>query len=291
MGSGGLAMLIPPSGIAVLLAAVGEISIGKLLIAGVIPGLLLACFYATYIIVRCKLQPSIAPPYEVTAWSLSEKFKDTVLYVLPLGIILFLVLGLIFLGIATPTESAAVGALGSIFLAAAFKNMNWEVMKKCILGALHVTVMTLMIITAATTYSQILAFSGATQGLIGLATNLSASPILIVAAMQVILLILGWFMCMTSMIMIAVPIYMPIINALGVDPVWFGILFVMNMEMAYLTPPFGFNLFYMKGVAPKDTSMGDIYRSVIPFVLLQMFALALVMVFPAIALWLPNKMY
>ena len=201
-----------------------------------------------------------------------------------------MVLGLIFLGIATPTESAAVGALGSIFLAAAFKNMNWEVMKKCILGALDVTVMTLMIITAATTYSQILAFSGATQGLIGLATNLSVSPILIVASMQVILLILGWFMCMTSMIMIAVPIYMPVINALGVDPVWFGILMLLNLEMALTSPPFGMLLFVMKGVSPPGTTMGDIYRAGIPFLMCDLVLMGVIIAFPIIELWLPNMM-
>ncbi len=290
MGSGGLAMIIPPSGIAVLLAAIGEISIGKLLIAGIIPGLIIASLYSSYIILRCKFQPSIAPSYEVTLPPLSKKVKDTVKYVLPLGFIIFLVLGFIFLGIATPTESAAVGALGSIILAVIYRRMNWEVMKKSIMGTVQVSVMTLMIIAAAITFSQILVFSGATHTLVRIVTGLPLAPMLIMGAMQVLLLFLGMFMSMTSIIMITIPIYMPIVFALGLDPVWFGLVMLINLEMATTTPPFGMLLFVMKGVAPAGTTMGDIYKAGIPFLLCDLITILLVMAFPILALWLPSIM-
>jgi len=290
MGSGGLAMIIPPSGIAVLLAAVAEISIGKLLIAGMVPGLIIAFFYASYIIGRCYLQPSIAPSYEVTPTSLPEKLIGTAHYVLPLGLIIFLVLGLIFLGIATPTEAAASGALGSFLLAALYRRLNWEVVKKSIMGTVQVTVMVLMIILTATTFAQILSYTGATRGLIAFTTAMPLVPIAIIMAMQALLLFLGMFVGIVPLILICTPMFFPIVNALGFNPIWFGLLMLINLEMAQTTPPFGTLLFVMKGVAPPGTTMGDIYKAGIPFLLCDLTAMALVIAFPILALWLPGMM-
>jgi len=290
LGSGGLAMMIPPSGLAVLLAALAEVSVGKLLIAIIFPGLLMAILYATYIIVRCYLQPSIAPPYEVLPTPLKVKLKASAQYILPIGFIVFLVVGLIFLGVATPTEAAATGTLGMFILAAMYRRLNWEVVKKSFSGAIEMTGMTLLIIAGAKAYGQIVAHSGAAAGLVELATILPLAPIIILIVMQVVLLILGMFMSVVAVMMITTPIFMPVVYALGFDPVWFVVIFLLNMEMGQTTPPFGLSLFVMKGVAPPDTTMGDIYRAAMPFLYCDLIAMALIIAFPAVALWLPGLM-
>jgi tripartite ATP-independent transporter DctM subunit len=290
LGSGGLALMIPPSALAVLLGAIGEISIGKILIAIIIPGLLMAALYTSYILLRCSLQPSIAPAYEVPPVTLSEKLVGTVRYILPMGLVLFLVIGLIFLGIATPSEAAATGCVGSIILALMYRRLNWEVLKKSVIGTLSVTSMILLIIAGATAFSQILAYSGATAGITQLATGLPIEPIFIFIAMQVVLLFLGAFMEPVSIMMVSLPIFVPIILAFGFNPVWFAVIYLLNIEMATTSPPFGLCLFVMKGVAPSNTTMGDIYRAALPFLACDLVAMILIMVFPELALWLPNQM-
>lgn len=290
IGSGGLAMIIPPSGIAVLLAAVAEISIGRLLIAGMVPGLMIAVLYATYIVGRCHFQPSVAPSYDVVTTPFLEKVKAAVRYVLPLGLIIFLVLGVIFLGISTPTEAAASGALGAFLMVAAYGRLNWEVVQKSIMGTVHVTVMVLMIILTATTFAQILAFSGAARGLMAFTKALPAAPIFIVMAMQAVMLFLGMFVGIVPLIMICAPVFFPLIEALGFDKIWFGLLMLINLEMAQTTPPFGTLLFVMKGVAPEGTTMGDIYKAGVPFLICDLIVMALVVALPGLVLWLPNLM-
>lgn len=249
LGSGGLAIMIPPTSLGVLLAALARISVGKLLIAIIIPGLLMAFFYAAYIIIRCLLQPSLAPTYEVTPTPLLEKLKNTGKYVLPAGLIIFLVTGVIFLGIATPTEAAASGAIGTFILAACYRRMNWQMLKTSVGSALEISVMMLIIIAGAKAFSQVLAFSGASKGMIQFVLSVPLAPILIVIAMQIILLFMGCFMEIFSIMMITIPIFIPIITALGFDPLWFGVIMLLNMEMATTSPPFGLSLFVMKGVA------------------------------------------
>ncbi len=290
MGSGGLSMLIPPSALAILLAALNQVSVGGLLIAGILPGCLIAFFYAAYVVIRCLLQPHLAPPFEVSKLSLSEKLRATFIHVVPLGLIIFLVIGLIFLGIATPSEAAALGALGTIFLAAVYRKMGWETLRKSIMGTVRVTSMMFMIIVGSMTFSQIMAFSGASAGLIQLVTGLDLPPMMILISMQVILLFLGCFMDNLSMVMIAIPIFLPIVHALHFNTLWFSLIMLINMEMANTTPPFGLLLFVMKGVAPKGTTMGDIYKAGVPFLLCDATAMILVMIFPQIALFLPGLM-
>ncbi len=288
MGSGGLAMIIPPSGIIVLLGAIAEISVGKLLIGGVIPGLIIACLYASYIIIRCYLQPSIAPPYELTPVPLLHKLVLIGRYVLPLGLIIFLVLGLIFLGVATPTEAAASGALGALFLAACYRRLTWEVIKKSVIGTMEISIMLFMILTGAMAFSQILSFSGASLGLIELAVGLPLAPIMLFISMQVIVAFLGTFMSIVPIMIIVLPMYMPIVYAMGWDPIWFGIIMLVNMEMASTTPPFGMLLYVMRGVAPPGTTFGDIVRAGLPFLLCDFTAIVLFIAFPILVLWLPN---
>jgi len=290
LGSGGLAVMIPPSGLAVFIAAVAEASIGRMLIAIIVPGLIMAALYAMYIIGRCHLQPYLAPPYEITPTSLSEKVVDAALHILPIGLIIFMVVGVIFVGIATPSEAAATGAIGAFILAAAYRSLNWEKIKKTFAGTLEVTIMLFMIVAGATAFSQILASSGASRSLAEFAAGLPLPPIVIVIIMQVVLLFLGMFMSVAGIIMITLPIFVPIICVLGFDPVWFGVTFLLNMEMAMTSPPVGMGLFVMKGVAPSDTTMGDIYRAALPFLYCDLVVMILLLAFPAIALWLPGLM-
>ncbi|MFC2013978.1 TRAP transporter large permease subunit [Chloroflexota bacterium] len=290
MGSGGLAMMIPPSALGVLLASLAKISVGKLLIGGILPGLIMAFLYSGYIIARCWLQPSVAPPYEVSTIPFSKKIMPFVKYVLPLGLIVFLVIGLIFLGVATPSEAAALGVLGCFLLAAVYGGLNWQVIKTSTLGALRVTIMVFMIIIGSITFSQLMAFSGASAGLLQTVTGMTVPPIVLLIGMQLILLFLGCFMDNLSIMMITIPIYIPIIQTLGWDPIWFAVIMLVNVETGLITPPFGLSLFVMKGVAGADTTMADVYKAGLPFFICNLIAMAVIIAFPVIALWLPGMM-
>ena len=290
LGSGGLAIMIPPSSIAVFLAAIAVVSIGKLLVAAIIPGLLMAALYAAYIITRCQLQPSIAQAYDVAGVPISVKLLATVRYILPVGFIIFMVIGVILIGIATPTEAAATGTVGVVILIAIYRKLNWPVIKKAFSSAIGTTIMIFMIMVGAQAFSQILAFSGATRGLAQFAIALPVAPLVIIIAMQFVALILGMFMNVTPVIMICIPLFIPIVNTLGFDPLWFSAIFLINTEMAVTSPPFGLSLFVMKGVSPSGTRMGDIYRAALPFLGCDLVAVALIIAFPAIALWLPSVM-
>jgi tripartite ATP-independent transporter DctM subunit len=288
LGSGGLAMMIPPSALAVLCGAIAEISIGKILIAIIVPGLLMATVYALYIIVRCLRRPDLAPAYDVDPAPIKEKVTSTMKYVLPQGLVVFLVVGVIFLGIATPSEAAATGAFGTFFMAFIYKRLTWEVLIKAVKGTLSVTGMMFLIIAGAMAFSQILGFSGASAGLSELAAGLDMPPIVIIMIMQVIILFLGGFMDVVSIMMIVLPIFVPLVRAFGFNPVWFAVLFLLNIEMAGTSPPFGMSLFVMKGVAPKDTTISDIYLAALPFLGCDLIVMILLFLFPSLALWLPS---
>ena len=288
LGSGGLAIMIPPSAIAVLLGAVAGISVGRILIGIIVPGLLMAAAYAGYIIIRCWLQPSLAPSYEVKTPTLSEKLKATVWHILPLGLIVFLVTGVIVLGIATPSEAAATGALGSFLLTAFHRRLTWDVVKKSMVGTVTISTMILMIITGVKAFSQILAFSGASRSMIAFVAELSVSPIFILLGMLAIITFLGMFVDLIAIMLITLPLFMPIVNGLGFDPVWFAVIIMLALEMAPTTPPFGLILFTMKGVAPPDTTMQDIYKAALPFLVCDLVVLIMLIAFPQIVLWLPD---
>ena len=290
LGSGGLAIMIPPSALGVLLASLSRISVGGMLVAIILPGIMMAVLYAVYIVVRAWLQPELAPSYNVIPTPFSEKVILTCKYVLPLGSIIFLVIGLMFLGIATPTESAALGALGCFVLLFIYKGWDLKTIVSSVSHTLKITVMMFMIMTGAMAFSQILAFSGASSGLVQLAGTLNLPPMFILIFMQIILLFMGVFMEPLTIMMVTLPIYMPIVKNLGFNPLWFGTIMLINMEMATTTPPFGLVLFVMKGVAPPDTTMGDIYKAGLPFLVCDGIAMGLVMAFPWLALYLPSLM-
>jgi tripartite ATP-independent transporter DctM subunit len=285
LGSGGLAIMIPPSSLAIILATLGKFSIAKLLIAITFPGLLMAVCYSLYIIIRCKLQPHLAPTYDVTPAPFREKIVLTVTYVMPLAIIIFLVTGVIFLGIATPSEAAATGTLGAIVLALLYKGINKNKLKGTIFTTIEITVFILLIITGSTAFSQILAFSGAIGGFTKWVIGLSMPPMLLLIAMQILLLVLGCLMDQVAIMMITLPIFMPVVNALGFHPVWFGALYLLNMEIATTSPPFGMSLFVMKGVTLSNTTMADIYGAALPFIGLDLLVMTLMIIFPDIVLW------
>jgi len=289
MGAGGLAIMIPPSALGVLLAALGQFSVGDFLVAIVVPGLMMSVAYAIYIVARCWLQPHLAPAYPVAPVPIRKKLWNTALYIFPLFFVMFLVVGLIFLGVATPTESAALGALGTFLLAAMYGGLNWRMVRESLLSSMKITVMLLMIITGSTAFSQILAFTGATSGLAEVATSTGLSPMVVVIFMQLILIIMGMFMEPLSIMMLTVPIYYPVIQAFGYDPVWFGAIMLLNMEMATISPPFGLNLFVMRGVAPRGVTMGDVYAASIPFLLLDLVVMGFLLAFPPLVLWLPGQ--
>ena len=291
LGSGGLAHMIPPSALGVLLGAIGLISIGKILLAIIVPGLLLGALFASYILIRCSIDPSLAPSYEVRFIPLSEKLWALIRYVLPVGLVIFLVVGVIFLGIATPSEAGATGAIGTFLLAAMYGRLTWGVVKKSLAGTAGVTVMILMIIAGAAAFGQNLAYTGASRGIVQFTVDLPMSPILIIIAMQVLVIILGAFMEGASILMVTLPLFIPVVKALGFDPVWFAVLLLINLEMAVISPPVGLCLFTMKAVTPPDITMGDLYKAAFPFLALDLIAMGLILAFPAIALWLPSKMF
>lgn len=288
LGSGGLAIMIPPSALAVFLGAVAEISISGILLAIIIPGLLMALFKALYIGIRCWLQPSIAPPYEAAPSTLSDKLLSLARDILPIGFVIFLVIGVIFLGVASPSEASATGALGMFLLVAAHRRLNWYVVKKSFISSMEIIGMLFLIMCTAKTYSQILAFSGASRGLVQFALDLPVEPIFVIAGVMVIVLILGMFITASAIIMVVIPLSMPIVLALGFDPIWFAVLIMLGIEMGGTTPPFGVILFTMKGVGPPGTKIEDCYRAAMPFLGCDLIVMILLFVLPVIALWLPG---
>jgi tripartite ATP-independent transporter DctM subunit len=266
-------------------------SVGKLFAGGVVPGLLLALCYIIYIGVRCYFQPHLGP-----ALALEERgtLRDKVISLKGLtlpALLITAVLGCIFFGITSPTEAAAVGALGAIVCAAIRRQLSWTMLKDSALKTLNISSFTAFIIIGAVVFSTVYTGLGATEMIKTTIVGLDVSPLVILIIMQLSFIVLGMFLDDLAILFLCMPIYLPIIKALGFDPVWFAVLYVVNMQMAYITPPYGINLFYMKAVAPPDISMGDIYHSVLPFVLIQVVMLALFIMYPNIILWLPNLLF
>lgn len=290
LGSGGLAILIPPSSLAIMLAAIGEINVSRLLMAIIVPGILVAILGCIYIIGRCIINPNLAPAYEVKKVPLKKKLIDTAKYILPLFLILFSVIGVVLLGIATPSEAAACGTLAAFILAACYGKLNFKVIKLAIIDTIKNSAMILIIIAMSTTFSQILAYSGAAAGLTRWATSLNAAPLVVIGGMMVVVAIMGGFMSLTSIMLITLPIFLPVVKSLGFDTVWFGVIFLINIEMAMLTPPLGTNLYVMLGVAPKGTTIVEVIKAAVPFIIIDCLAIVLIMFIPDIALWLPSLM-
>jgi tripartite ATP-independent transporter DctM subunit len=287
MAIGGVDMLIPPSALTVLLGSLAGISISGLLIAGVVPGVLLALVFVAYIVVRTSLNPALAPRFEhapVTGWA---RWRPLLVYVAPLLLIFVVVVVAMSAGWATPTESAALGVLATVGVAVAYRAITLGNLLRALLGTAAITGIILFIIIGATTFSQILAFSGATDGLVALVQGAGLSSWTVLIGMLLILLLLGCFIDQVSMMLITLPFFMPLVQHFGYDPLWFGVMFLICMQLGLLTPPFGMLLFTMRSVAPRQISMQEIFRAVTPYVLFGLLMLVLVMLIPPLATWLP----
>ena len=291
MAGGALGFLIPPSVLMIVYAFLARESVGKLFAAGLIPGLMLAGIYMVYILIRCRFNPELGPgtpPAE--RYSAKEKLQALKHLVAP-GLLVFTVLGCIIGGITSPSEASAVGAAGALLITATRKKLNWQLLRYVMLSTTKITGMLIWIAIAAVFFSRIYMGLGAGMLIGDLIDDFSLSPYLVLFFMLLSFFLLGMFLDDFAILFITVPLYVPIVRDLGFDTTWFAILFVLSMQSAYLTPPFGYNLFYMRSVAPKSISIVDIYRSALPYVGLQIFGLILVVAFPSIALWLPGLLF
>jgi tripartite ATP-independent transporter DctM subunit len=287
-GGGALGVLIPPSVLMIVLGLYTNVSIGALFLGGIPAGAIIIALFVLYITILCTLRPELGPSlpaHERASWR--EKIRTLRSGVLPI-LLIGAVMGSIVSGIATPSEAAGVGALGAIGCAAAYRKLTWQAITEAAQATLRLSCMVIWIIFAASIFTALYTAIGAQQLVRDALELLPGGRWGIMIGMQFIWMVMGCFLDPIGIMIITAPLFFPIVTQLGFDPVWFGILFVVNMEMAFLTPPFGFNLFYLRGVAPPDISMTDIYRSVWPFVVLQATALAIIMIFPEAVMWLPR---
>ncbi|MGD8388335.1 MAG: TRAP transporter large permease subunit [Desulfobacteraceae bacterium] len=288
MAGGVLGEIIPPSIIMIIFAYISRISIGKIFFGGAIPGLITAFLYIVYVAVRCYLQPHLAPRAEgVVTWRTRWKsLKDIVLPAL----LVVLVLGSIFTGMATPTEASGVGASGAFLICILYRRLTWKVIRDSCVETMKISGMALWILVTATLFGVVYTSAGAQDMVMEIVESVSVNRWVILAAMQVILILFGMFMDDYAVLTICAPIFVPIAVYLGFDPTWFAIVFILNMQVAYLTPPFGWALILMRGVAPPEVHTKDIWRSIPPFVAIQLLVLLLTMLFPVLATWLPELM-
>jgi tripartite ATP-independent transporter DctM subunit len=288
IGTGGLAMLIPPSSMGVLLGSLARIDIGALLLAGLIPGLILAVLYCLTIWIQAKRDPASAPIYDTEQFPLSRKLKLVALYILPLGLVIFCVVGFIILGIATPSESAAFGALSVVFLAAAYRCLTLEAIQKSLASTVSVTAMVFLLVISSSVFGQLMAFAGTSELVVNWAIGIESGTTVKLLLMFATLLLLGMFMDQISILLLTIPIFFPLAASLGYDPVWFGIIVLLAMEMSLTTPPFGLLLFLMQGVAPKGTTLGQVAWAATPYLSCDLLLMFLLLAFPALALFLPG---
>lgn len=286
---GALGILIPPSVLMIILALFARLSVGQMFIAGILPGLLLSGLFIAYILIRCQFQKDLGPGVPIEErLPLRQRLRLLGGLLLPICLIIA-VMGSIFMGLATPSEASAIGAFGAIVSAAIKRKLSWENFTSALFVCLRLSAMVIWIVFAASVFTALYAVTGASGLIASLITGVGEGwwPII---SMQAMFFVLGMFFDPTGIVLLTTPIFFPVVISLGFDPLWFALLFVINMEMAFLTPPFGFNLFYMKAVVPAGVTMGDIYRSALPFVVLQLVGLILCMIFPGIITWLPSLM-
>ena len=289
MASGAIAMLIPPSALAVLVGSLAGISIAGLMLAGVIPALLLAALFVAYIVLRCTVSPKLAPADESRAMTIGDRWRPFLVYVAPLSLVFVVVIGSLLAGLATPTESAALGCVAALAASAAYGSLTRERLGRALMETVKLSVMILFIIAASQTFSQVLSFSGATSGLIQTIGRYHLTEAEVLLGIVVLLLFLGCFIDQVSMLMVTVPIFVPLAAGAGIDPLILGVVYLLTMEIALLTPPFGLLLFVMRGVAPEGFDMRQVYAAVGPFLVIKLLVLALLLWQPAVGTWLPGQ--
>ena len=288
-----LGILVPPSVVLVLYGMIARQPVSQLWLAGVFPGLLLASLFVIYIVIRCKIQPELGPPLakEERDIPLGEKLALLRAGILPL-LIFFFMTGLFMMGVTSLVESSAVGATSATLAAIVRRRLNREVLEETLRKSLGVSCMFMWVILAALCFGAVFDGLGAVKAIESLfIERWGLSPWGVLIMMQLSYIVMGMFLDDTAMLVIVAPLYVPLIILLGFNPIWYGVLYTITCQIAYMTPPFGYNLFLMRAMAPKEISLGDIYRSIVPFVFIMVFGLVLVMVFPEIALWLPEYFY
>lgn len=288
LGTGGLATIIPPSTMAVLLASVAGLNVGALLVAGLLPGLLLAVLYCIAIYLQIRIKPDSAPSYDVEKRTLSTKIRLFFANLLPISLIIFSVVGFIIFGITTPTEAAAFGVLSTLIVAIAYRSLSFRAVKKALESSAKITAMTLLIVLGSSTFSQVLAYSGASAGLVAAAAGLDISPYMLLGAMFAVLLIMGMLMDPYSILLLVVPLFFPIASQFGFDLIWFALIVLMAMQMSMTTPPFGLLLFVMMAVGPKGTRFSHVVKGALPYLACDLILVILLILFPVIALFLPS---
>ena len=291
MAIGGVDMLIPPSALTVLLGSLAGISVSQLLIAGIVPGFLLSVMFIAWIILRAVMNPHLAPAFEHEDISLWDRWRPLIIYVMPLVLIFVVVVLAMTAGWATPTEAAAIGAVATVVVSWLYRALTWSNLMKALLGTAAISGIILFIIIGATTFAQILTFSGATNGMVEAIKSSGLGPWPVLIAMLAVLIVLGCFVDQVSMMLICLPFFMPLVALYGFDPVWFGVLFLICMQLGLLTPPFGMLLFTMKSVAPREIAMRQIWSAVTPYVAMGLLALVAVILFPPLATWLPKVLF
>jgi tripartite ATP-independent transporter DctM subunit len=290
---GCLGILIPPSVMLILYGATAGVSVPKLYAGALFPGLMLAGLYMLYVLIRCALNPSLAPklPAEQRRVSLPKIVWSLATSFFPLALLILSVLGAIFFGIATPTEAAAVGALGSLLLAAAYRSLSFGKLKESVILTARTSAMVCWLFVGSFIFSSIFAFLGGHQPIEHFVTSLNLSPFWFLILTQVIIFVLGWPLEWTEIVVIFVPIFLPLLDNFGIDPIFFGILIALNIQTSFLSPPVAMAPFYLKGIAPPHVSINDIFAGVMPFLFLVIVAMAMFYIFPDIGLWLPRYLY
>ena len=290
---GSLGILIPPSIMLVMMAEQTAQSAGKLLIAGVLPGVLLGVLYMIYIAVICWLKPEMGPAIpkeELAQIPVSKRIIDTLKFALPPLILIFAVLGALFFGIATPTEAAGVGSLAAFLMIIAYRRFEWRNFKDTIFSTGKTVTMVITILIGATTFTAVFITQGGGKAMVDGIMGLGLSPMGTYWMMMVIYIILGCFIDWIGIIMITFPIFLPIAKALGFDTLWFTAMLAINLQMSFLTPPFGYALFYLSGMGLEGVKIEHIYRGVVPFLILQFIGIAICTYWPGVVVWLPNMM-
>jgi len=291
---GSLGTIIPPSVVVVVLGPIADVSIGDLMVGMLIPGLILALLYIVYIFFLCLIKPENGPRIdsedEISKLTLNQKLLITVKALIPPLLMIFAVLGSIMLGWAAPTEAAALGAAGSIILSLFYKKLNWETFRGALIKTITVTSMIMFILMAGTMFTGVFAASGGMSVMKNVVESLNLAPWLLLLTFLLVIFIAGFFLEWISILLIFIPVFIPIVNSLGYDPVWFCVLVLIMIQTSYLTPPMAPAIFYLRGVAPKEITLISMYRGVIPFVIIQIIALAIVSYYPETVLWLPDKL-
>lgn len=288
--AGTLGILIPPSVLTIVYAVTAQVSIGRMLIAGIVPGVLLAALYVLYVVGQSWLRPETAPlaeDHRTASWR--ERFGALKALLLP-GLLIAMILGSIFFGLATPTEAAAVGVLGAVAAAALQRRLSFETLGESATETAKATAMILWITLGAKAYVAIFTGLGGADALLQFIEQLDAGRYLVLAVMLAVLVFLGMVLDEIGIILLTVPVFIPIVRFLGFDELWFGVLYAVTIQMGYISPPFGYTLFYMKGTLPAHLGMGVVYRGILPFFLLQLLGLLLLLSFPRMATWLPGLM-